>query len=247
MGEETTKVAGYGIIPKQVIKDTRLSIEAKAIYCYLSAYAGNDGYAFPSLELILNELQISEKRYYKHRDILIKLGYITTVEKKNKKGQYSRVIFKINPLMQNEGTDKKPFPHFSLWENDGYTNNNITNNNINNIYSPFIQNKETDTKPLIQNEEVEKKKTTKKDTIKIKYAEFVSMTEQQYNTLIKNYGEEKTNRMIEVLDNYKGAKGKTYKDDYRAILNWVVEKVEKEFEKKPIKDIQWEEVFNNVK
>jgi hypothetical protein len=34
--------------------------------------------------------------------------------------------------------------------------------------------------------------------------------------------------MIEVLDNYKGANGKKYKSDYRAILNWVVERVERE-------------------
>ena len=32
------------------------------------------------------------------------------------------------------------------------------------------------------------------------------------------------------LDNYKGARGKTYKDDYRAILCWVVDRVK---EKKP--------------
>ena len=30
--------------------------------------------------------------------------------------------------------------------------------------------------------------------------------------------------MIEILDNYKGAKGKRYKSDYRAILTWVVDR-----------------------
>ena len=37
--------------------------------------------------------------------------------------------------------------------------------------------------------------------------------------------------MITVLDNYKGQSGKTYKSDYRAILNWVVERVQEEFKK----------------
>lgn len=32
--------------------------------------------------------------------------------------------------------------------------------------------------------------------------------------------------MIEILDNYKGAKGKRYKSDYRAILSWVVNRLE---------------------
>jgi hypothetical protein len=31
--------------------------------------------------------------------------------------------------------------------------------------------------------------------------------------------------MIKVLDNYKGASGKTYESDYRAILNWVIDRV----------------------
>ena len=33
--------AGYGIIPKVVMRDKNLSIEAKAIYAYLTAFAGD--------------------------------------------------------------------------------------------------------------------------------------------------------------------------------------------------------------
>ncbi len=60
------------------------------------------------------------------------------------------------------------------------------------------------------------------------YAEFVKMTEAEYQKLVEKYGEEKTNKMIDTLDNYKGATGKKYKSDYRAILNWVADKVMKE-------------------
>lgn len=60
---------------------------------------------------------------------------------------------------------------------------------------------------------------------KINYAEFVSMTEAEHAKLVEKYGEEATRKLIEKLDNYKGAKGTTYKSDYRAILNWVVEEV----------------------
>ena len=70
--------------------------------------------------------------------------------------------------------------------------------------------------------------TTPEELVKIKYAEYVHMTEAEHKKLIEQYGEEKTARMIEALDNYKGSKGKQYKSDYRAILSWVVEKVEKE-------------------
>jgi hypothetical protein len=67
---------------------------------------------------------------------------------------------------------------------------------------------------------------------KTKYAEFVNMTEEQHNTLIKEHGESATKRMIEILDNYKGSSGKTYKDDYRAIKNWVVGRYNEEMSHK---------------
>jgi hypothetical protein len=37
--------------------------------------------------------------------------------------------------------------------------------------------------------------------------------------------------MIEILDNYKGSKGRMYKDDYRAILSWVVNKFTEDIKK----------------
>ena len=67
---------------------------------------------------------------------------------------------------------------------------------------------------------------------KIKYSEFVSMKKNEFEKLVDKYGEYNTNKMIEILDNYKGANGKKYKSDYRAILSWVAEKVEKEQPKK---------------
>jgi len=64
--------------------------------------------------------------------------------------------------------------------------------------------------------------------VKKSFAEFVTMTEDEYEKLLTKYGKEKTVKMIEILDNYKGASGKKYKSDYRAILNWVVKRVEQE-------------------
>lgn len=68
---------GYGFSPKAVMRDTRLTIEAKAIYCYMSSFAGAGLSSFPTIELQLHELGIGERRYYKHRKLLEDLGYIT--------------------------------------------------------------------------------------------------------------------------------------------------------------------------
>lgn len=67
---------------------------------------------------------------------------------------------------------------------------------------------------------------------KIKYAEFVSLTNDEYSSLVAKLGnEDGVKRCIEILDNYKGANGKKYKSDYRAILNWVIDRHEAELPK----------------
>lgn len=57
---------------------------------------------------------------------------------------------------------------------------------------------------------------------KYKYAENVSLTRDEYAKLCEEHTEPAVKRMIEILDNYKGQNGKRYRSDYRAILNWVV-------------------------
>lgn len=54
------------------------------------------------------------------------------------------------------------------------------------------------------------------------------MTQAEYDKLIDGHGEQQVKRMIEILDNYKGANKKKYASDYRAILNWVVNRVQEE-------------------
>jgi len=69
---------------------------------------------------------------------------------------------------------------------------------------------------------------------KKKFAEFVTMTEEEYGKLLtKLGGERRVKAAIEILDNYKGAKGRQYASDYRAILNWVVDELVKRESKFP--------------
>ena len=60
------------------------------------------------------------------------------------------------------------------------------------------------------------------------FAEFVTLTDAEYQKLVDLHGEPATKRMITILDNYKGSSGKKYASDYRAILMWVVKKYEEE-------------------
>lgn len=98
-------------------------------------------------------------------------------------------------------------------------------------------------------EEESRKEENKKDPPakthkpKEKYAEFVSLTNDEYSSLVAKLGEDGTARCIEILDNYKGANGKKYKSDYRAILNWVIERYEEEQTKKQKQGGQSSNVF----
>jgi predicted phage replisome organizer len=79
---------------------------------------------------------------------------------------------------------------------------------------------------------VKKSKRLETPTVqKHQYAEFVTMTNDEYKSLVDNERlgtHTAVNRCIEILDNYKGANGKKYKSDYRAILTWVIDRYEEE-------------------
>ena len=73
--------------------------------------------------------------------------------------------------------------------------------------------------------ETKVKETKEENSKKKKYAEFVLLTEEEYNKLVDEHTIYWTKKMIEMLDNYKGSSGKNYKSDYRAILSWVKDKL----------------------
>lgn len=94
------KQKGFGIIPKLVMQDKRLSIEAKAIYAYMASYAGAGDTAFPGVELMKDHLGVSEKRFYKYRKELVDLGYITVIRTRNEDGnRRGRNIYTLNQIL----------------------------------------------------------------------------------------------------------------------------------------------------
>ena len=99
--------------------------------------------------------------------------------------------------------------------------------NICNSYEEHMENEnENINKNIILNKDNRKRGSKgKKEEEKKHFAEFVSMTNAEYDKLVSTHGKSFADQCVITLDNYKGATGKTYKSDYRAILNWVVDKV----------------------
>jgi predicted transcriptional regulator len=98
---------------------------------------------------------------------------------------------------------------------------NLTSRDTSNLHANDTEYIETDSR--------ETEKSIKTSQPKCSFAEFVTMTNDEYSSLVVKLGsEEAAQRCIELLDNYKGANGKKYKNDYRAILSWVIQKYREE-------------------
>lgn len=130
---------GYGIMPKLVMQDNRLTIEAKAIYAYIVSFAGAGSTAFPSLKKILADLSISKNRFYKHRKLLIDCNYITVRAIKNEKNEIVKNLYTLiaNPKVTNEGgmVQNKEYPmvqneEYPMVQNDAHIINNTKINSI---------------------------------------------------------------------------------------------------------------------
>lgn len=128
---------GYGTIPKVVMQDEDLSIEAKAIYSYIASYAGAGQTAFPSVSITTKHLGISKNRYYKHRKYLEDKGYIS-IERLRTENGFSKNIYTLNSTVRIQNVDIRNVDIQNVDTRNvdirnEYTNNNSSNNNsINN-------------------------------------------------------------------------------------------------------------------
>lgn len=119
---------GYGLSPKLVMTDKDLSIEAKAIYSYLSSFCGDGTTAFPSVDLIRHHLNISKNRFYKYRNELVERGYIKVTRRHDGNKAMSNLYTLCLQIedIQNEDIQIEDI------QNEDTNNNSINNNSINN-------------------------------------------------------------------------------------------------------------------
>ena len=131
--EVRTDITGYGLVFKSVLKRNDIDAEAKALYSYLSSYAGSDTKAFPGVSLICHDLNFSEKRFQKYRKQLEDAGVIT-IERKRTNNGFSKNIYTINHKSVSSHfvpVGKLPVRKLPV-ENDVTKNNSIKNNSIKN-------------------------------------------------------------------------------------------------------------------
>ena len=191
------------------------------------------------------------------RNSLAQKGLIE-VKQGRKKGEPTK--YKLRLLYDTQNNTQNNFGYYTATQfNTQFNTQNNTQNNTQFNTQNFSESNSTDPNGGKQNEDFsepkndvlptndylkvkEKGKEKEKESNarakktaepKISYAEAVTMTEAEYATLL---GKLKTNGAvewcIEKLNNYKLSNGKTYKSDFRAILNWVIGEYETQQAKK---------------
>lgn len=146
---EGINAKGFGSIPKMVMKDRRLSLQAKGLYAYFCAYSGSGNRAFPGRNTILNDLQITKDTYYKHLDTLKQCDYIR-ISQERTIGRFKRNIYTLvtnprnviaepfSPCPNFSDTVSPPCPNFSDTIISDTIINNIENIDILSINPKYI-------------------------------------------------------------------------------------------------------------
>lgn len=80
--------AGYGLLPKSVMLDPRLTATAKAIYAYICSFAGAGRVAFPRKATVLYHLGLSPGTYTKAVTQLTQTGYLI-INQRRERGRYT--------------------------------------------------------------------------------------------------------------------------------------------------------------
>ena len=85
---------GFGLVASLVMRDKSISSMAKALYAYLMTFSNRSGAAWPSTNLILEEMSLSKNSFYKYRSELRDAGFLdwTTF---GREGGGRRTVYRI--------------------------------------------------------------------------------------------------------------------------------------------------------
>ncbi|MDF2686706.1 MAG: hypothetical protein K0S55_1888 [Clostridia bacterium] len=108
--------------------------------------------------------------------------------------------------------------------------NDIKNDKIAYISEQRKEEKSTGKKSIVKYTKEEESK--KAENGKIRFAELVTLTQDEYDIIKQKKGEEDTATVIKMLNDYKKSSGHKYNNDFCAIERWVYDKLDEEKVKK---------------
>jgi len=209
-------------IPKEIWLDNQLSWMEKLFIVEINSLDNEEG-CYASNSYLGEFFNLSNGRVSQIIKSLIEKQYLSAeyeMQGKEVKKRYLRILntgiknIKQGSIKNSKGGIKN--------SKEGYLENDKDNNTVfNNTINNTRESERVEEHTRIQKTKVKKEKPLDEGDIVEQLEEFVKMKRKEYKKLIELYDEEVIEDYIKKLDNYKGAKGKTYKNDYRAILIWL--------------------------
>jgi hypothetical protein len=201
---------GFGYVYQNVMRDKKLTPEAKAIYAYLASFAGNNEMCYPGTSLMMDELLMSKERFYKHMNLLVELGIV--IKQQEMDGtKFSKNTYTINPFPCFPTTE---FPTTDI-EDTGFptTENTTTKRNSSKTNSFNSNSKERIPHPP-----------------KKKFGEYqhVLLTDEEKERLISEFGLDIFDKCITKLDEYIEVKKPKYNNHNLVIRKWVIKAVQED-------------------
>ena len=192
---------GFGIIPKLVMQDKRLSITSKAIYGYFASFAGAGRTAFPSVGKIISDLGVNKDTYYKHFKPLKDYGYIISEQEKCEDGKFKRNIYTLVDII--------PYPNFSDTAepdtvlpdtvNQDTKSNNLKNNSFKNNN---LKKREREALPPVEPEHGEYKDLSRED-------------------VVTEFSDDEVDDCLERVALHSADTGRVYNYPYRTVRKWL--------------------------
>jgi hypothetical protein len=197
---------------------------------------GNDGYAFYFILL---------ERIYRTKEFELDVSDAETIQILSRKVGVNEEVFNqiLQTALKRGCFDRETYEERKVLTSEGIRKRaSVVVEKRVKMRDKYIQDKEIvsdaettqETGVESTQSKVKKSKEKKIIDIKIKLADFVSMTQEEYQKLIEQFGETGAADRIEKLNLYKGSTGKKYKSDYLTLLNWERKNT------KPKKQVDWE-------
>ncbi|KAK2242690.1 replication protein [Clostridioides difficile] len=136
---------GYGLSPQLVARDSWLTTGARALYFYLSSFAGASGTCYPSRDIMTHELGINKDTFSKYLNELKTSGYIKEYKNKTREGRMQNNIYEVVfdrsyieshiSIRCKKENKKKPCPNLpDMVQPDMEKSDTISNSIINNSF-----------------------------------------------------------------------------------------------------------------
>jgi hypothetical protein len=90
--------APHGIVYARVLRDTRLSAQARLLYALLTTFADGGGTAFPSVDRLNTDMGVSDRTRRRAQDELEDAGYLEVVEQFHPSGRQAVNLYVLKDV-----------------------------------------------------------------------------------------------------------------------------------------------------